>query len=296
MTDKKTAGLIGLGLVGTALARRLLGAGFVVVGYDVDAAKREGLTKLGGRAVNSVAELTRECRRIVLAVFNTDQVEDVVLGKDCVLVGMESTPGPRVVLNVTTSDPDRIAALAMRVAPRALTLLEVPMSGTSEQIARGDGVGLIGGERAAFDAAADILDAICPRRFFVGAAGNGGKTKLAVNLILGLNRAALAEGLVFAERLGLDPAAFLEVARGSAAYSQIMDIKGEKMVRGDFAAHGKITQTLKDVHLMLEYADRLQQALPLTQVVETLLDGCVNHGEGEWDNCAVIQEIRRRQQ
>jgi putative dehydrogenase len=294
MTDKKTVGLIGLGLVGTALARRLLGAGFAVVGYDVDAAKHEGLTKLGGLAASSIAKLARECRRIVLAVFNTDQVEDVVLGKDGVLVGMASVPGLRVVLNVTTSDPDRIAALAARVAPRALTLLEVPMSGTSEQIARGDGVGLIGGERAAFDEATDILDAICPRRFFVGAAGNGGKTKLAVNLILGLNRAALAEGLVFAERLGLDPAAFLEVARGSAAYSQIMDIKGEKMVRGDFAAHGKITQTLKDVHLMLEYAQRVKQTLPLTQAVETLLDGCVSHGEGEWDNCAVIEEIRRR--
>jgi 3-hydroxyisobutyrate dehydrogenase-like beta-hydroxyacid dehydrogenase len=73
-----------------------------------------------------------------------------------------------------------------------------------------------------------------------------------------------------------------------------MDIKGEKMVRGDFAAHGKITQTLKDVHLMLEYAQRVKQTLPLTQAVETLLDGCVSHGEGEWDNCAVIEEIRRR--
>lgn len=294
MSDKKTVGLIGLGLIGTALARRLLAAGFTVVGYDVEAKRGAALRELGGRTAGSVAELAGACPRIVVAVFNTDQLEEVVLGKDGVLAGMVSTPGARVVMNVTTSDPDRVAALAARVAPRNLALLEVPLSGTSEQVAQGDGVGLIGGERAAFEESADILDAICPRRYFVGAAGNGARTKLAVNLILGLNRAALAEGLVFAERLGLDPRAFLDVARGSAAYSQIMDIKGDKMLNNDFAAHGKITQHLKDVRLMLDYAQRTHQTLPLMSVVKDLLDGCVSHGEGEWDNAAVIQEIRRR--
>jgi 3-hydroxyisobutyrate dehydrogenase-like beta-hydroxyacid dehydrogenase len=296
MTDNKTVGLIGLGLIGTALARRLLAAGFGVVGYDVDAKRGAVLTELGGRAAGSVSELAGACRRIVIAVFNTDQLEDVIEGKGGVLSVAPTGSGARIVMNVTTSDPDRVAALAARIAPRGLTLLEVPLSGTSEQVAHGDGVGLIGGERATGDDCADILDAICPRRYFVGAAGNGARTKLAVNLILGLNRAALAEGLVFAERIGLDPRAFLEVARGSAAYSQIMDVKGEKMVRGDFAAHGKVTQTLKDVHLMLDYARRVQQGLPLTLISASLLNGCVDHGEGDWDNCAVIQEIRRLRQ
>jgi putative dehydrogenase len=294
MTDRNTVGLIGLGLIGAALARRLLAAGFAVVGYDVEAKRGAVLEELGGRTAGSVAELAGVCPRIVVAVFNTDQLEEVVLGKDSVLAAMASTPGARIVMNVTTSDPDRVAALAAQVAPRNIALLEVPLSGTSEQVAQGDGVGLIGGERAAFEACADVLDAICPRRYFVGAAGNGAKTKLAVNLILGLNRAALAEGLVFAERLGLDPRAFLDVARGSAAYSQIMDIKGGKMLSNDFAAHGKITQHLKDVYLMLDYAQRAQQELPLMQVVGQMLESCVSHGEGEWDNAAVIQEVRRR--
>jgi 3-hydroxyisobutyrate dehydrogenase-like beta-hydroxyacid dehydrogenase len=144
------------------------------------------------------------------------------------------------------------------------------------------------------DACADILDAICPKRYFTGAVGNGAKTKLAVNLILGLNRAALAEGLVFAERLGLDPRAFLEVARGSAAYSQIMDVKGEKYINRDFKPHGKIVQHLKDVHMMVDYAHRAGQTLPLMEVVQQLLDGNVAHGEGDFDNCAVIEEIKRR--
>ena len=127
-----------------------------------------------------------------------------------------------------------------------------------------------------------------------GKIGDVGRAKLAVNLILGLNRLALAEGLVFAERLGLDPEAFLKVARSSAAYSQVMDVKGSKMVRNEFAAEGRVTQHLKDVHLMLEQAQRLKQRLPLLEIHAEVLEACIGQGEGDFDNSAVIREIRRR--
>ena len=105
----------------------------------------------------------------------------------------------------TTCDPDRIAALAAQVAPRGLTLIETPVSGSSGQVRNGDGVGLIGGDKDAIDGVADIIDALYPKWFYMGAAGNGGRAKLAINHMLGLNRLVLAEGLVFAQALGLDP-------------------------------------------------------------------------------------------
>ncbi len=141
---------------------------------------------------------------------------------------------------------------------------------------------------------ADVLDVICPRRYRIGAAGNGSRAKLAVNLILGLNRAGLAEGIAFAERMGLDPVAFLEVAKGSAAYSQVMETKGPKMVRRDYASEGKVAQALKDLHMMLDQAKAVGQDLPLASVNAGLLEACVEHGEAERDNCIVIEEIRRR--
>ena len=141
------------------------------------------------------------------------------------------------------------------MAVRGLRFLETPVSGSSGQVSRGEGVGLIGGDPQVAAEIEPILRALFPSYFHIGGVGDGGRAKLAVNLILGLNRLAMAEGLVFAERLGLDPEAFLKVARGSAAYSQVMDIKGPKMTRGDFAAEGRVTQHLKDVHLMLEQAD-----------------------------------------
>jgi len=197
------------------------------------------------------------------------------------------------VLCASTCDPDRVAALIGNVAPH-LRIIEAPASGSSVQVRNGDGVGLIGGERDTIDSVADILDALYPKWFFMGAAGNGGRAKLAINHILGLNRLVLAEGLVFAERLGLDAKSFLDVARQSAAYSQVMDIKGGKMVSGDYTPQGFIHQSLKDFRLILAQAASRDQQMPLAALNATVLEACVKRGEGERDNAAVIEEIRRR--
>jgi 3-hydroxyisobutyrate dehydrogenase-like beta-hydroxyacid dehydrogenase len=196
---------------------------------------------------------------------------------------------------VSTCDPDRIAALTARLPADRLRFIEAPISGTSDQTARGDGLGLIAGSREAVESASAVLQAICPRRHYLGPAGNGGRAKLAINLILGLNRAALGEGLIFAQRMGLDPAAFLAVAKESAAYSQIMDVKGARMAAGQFTPpHGKLAQARKDVVLMHEQAQRRGQELPLGRTYLELLEACMAAGEGDLDNCAVMKEVRRR--
>jgi 2-hydroxy-3-oxopropionate reductase len=291
VSARNPVGVIGIGLLGQAFVHRLRGAGFEIMGFDVDAAKNAKLAELGGCATASVADLARRCDPIVLAVFSTEQVEDVIERELLPALGNGSG---KVVLCASTCDPDRIAALGERVATRGLRLLETPVSGASGQVSRGEGVGLIGGDGDVVRAVESILRALFASYFHIGKVGDGGRAKLAVNLILGLNRLALAEGLVFAERLGLDPQAFLKVARSSAAYSQVMDIKGSKMVRGDFAAEGRITQHLKDVHLMLEQAERVKQRLPLLAIHADVLEACVRQGEGDLDNSAVIKEIRRR--
>jgi 3-hydroxyisobutyrate dehydrogenase len=285
----RMVGLIGLGLMGEVLTARLKAAGFQVLGYDIDPGKAARLAALGGQPATTPSEVARRCRTIVLAVFNTDQVEDVVERE----LLPAAAPGT-IVLCTSTCDPDRIAALAERLAGTALRLLETPVSGSSEQVRAGDGVGLIGGDRRIAEDAKDIIDALFPRRYHIGQAGDGGRAKLAVNLILGLNRLALGEGLAFAERMGLDAGAFLDVAKGSACYSQVMDVKGRKMIARDFAPEGRVKQHLKDVELILELADRLGQQLPLSSVHRDVLEACVRAGEADRDNSIVVEEVRRR--
>ena len=291
--DLAAVGIIGAGLMGTACSKRLRQAGFEVTAYDVDAAKLAALARLGARAAASIAAVAQTCESTVICVFSTEQVEQVLEGAG----GIAEAGGRagRTAICTSTCDPDRLAALAVRVEPRGVRFLETPISGTSRQVADGDGVGLIGGERAVMDAAAPVLDAICPRRFYLGAVGNGSRAKLAVNLILGLNRAAMAEGLAFAARLGLDPVAFLEVARGSAAHSQVMDVKGPLMARREYGnPQSRVDQSLKDFKLMLAQARAAGQELPFATVYAQLLEDCVRRGEGEWDNVAILEAIRRR--
>ena len=287
MTTARQIGVAGLGLLGSALSARLIQAGYSPKGYDIDAGKVAALAKAGGTA--ATLDEVAHCDVVLLAVFDTSQVEDVVT--NAVLPAL--TGGPKIVLCASTCDPDRVAALIGNVAPH-LRMIEAPVSGSSAQVRNGDGVGLIGGDRDAIDGVADILDTLYPKWFFMGAAGNGGRAKLAINHILGLNRLVLAEGLVFAERLGLDPKSFLDVARQSAAYSQVMDIKGPKMVSGDYTPQGFIHQSLKDFLLILDQAARRGQEMPLAALNAAVLEACVKQGEGERDNAAVIEEIRRR--
>ena len=285
MPPQTPVGLIGVGLMGEVYACRLIAAGFGVIGFDIVAARNERLAQIGGRA-GALADIARQCDPILLAVFSTDQVEEVERALVPAAAG-------KIVICTSTCDPDRIAELGARVAAQ-IRFLEAPVSGTSAQVRQGDGVGLIGGDVDIAQIAAPVLDALFPKRFHIGKIGDGGRAKLAINLILGLNRLALAEGLVFAARLGLDPAAFLEVARESAAASQVMDTKGPKMVEGDFTAEGRVRQTLKDARLMIEQGDRVGQELPLLAVHTAVLEACIRHGDGEMDNSIVIEEIRRR--
>src|SRR5690242_10128479 len=259
----KRVGVLGLGLMGTAIARRLLASGFEVLGYDVDAEKRAAAVSIGVKSEATAAVVIAGCELNVVCVFNTEEVEEVIAGPGGGLDAIEQGGvGARIFVVTSTCDPERLATLAQRVAPDGAHVLEVPISGTSRQVERGDGVGLVGGDRDVLERAAPVLDAFLKSRHYLGAVGNGSRAKLAVNLILGLNRAALAEGLVFAARLGLEPSSFLDVARGSAAYSQVMDIKGEAMAKRDYATpQSRVDQSLKDFTLMLHHASAARQSL-----------------------------------
>jgi L-threonate 2-dehydrogenase len=288
-------GVIGAGLMGTAVTKRLVAAGFEVLAYDVDADKRKAIEAAGAKAQSAAGVVIAACEINVLCVFNTEQVGEVIAGPgggvDAIAQGGS---GARIFVVTSTCDPDKLAALAQRVVPEGAHVVEAPISGTSRQVANGDGVFLLGGEREQVERASAVLDAICPKRHYLGAVGNGSRAKLAVNLILGLNRAALAEGLVFAQALGLDPVAFLKVARGSAAYSQVMDVKGELMARREFKnPQSRIDQSLKDFTLMLEQAHAKQQGLPFASVYVRMLEDCIANGEGEWDNAAIAAAIAR---
>lgn len=283
--------LVGLGLVGTAMAERLLAEQFDVVGFDIDSKKCEHLEQLGGNALGSPAEVAEQVERIVLSLPDTDVVLQVVEGPGGIL---EAKTLPRYIIDTTTGEPDETAALAQRLARRGIYFLDAPFSGSSQQVRDKEVIFMVGGDKKAFEECKDIFDALGEKVFYVGESGSGSKAKLAGNLILGLNRLALAEGLVFASKLGLDPQAFLELLKVTPAYSAAMDVKGKKMLDGDFTAQARLRQHHKDVSIILKYAEKAGQELPLSRVHLDVLKKAIDAGDGDLDNSAVIREIERR--
>lgn len=290
MNVRAKIGLIGIGLVGTALAERLLAGGFEVVGFDVRQERCDELERLGGRSVSGPAEVAQEATRVVLSLMDTGIVRQVIQGRGGIL---EAGRVPGTIVDTTTGDPDETVALARELAGRAIQFLDATISGSSQQVRDGDAVFMVGGERAGFEACRDLWHAFGDNAFYLGPSGSGSKAKLASNLILGLNRLVLAEGLVFAEKLGIELGPFLELLRASPAYSAAMDVKGQKMLEGDFSPQARLRQHRKDVALILSYARKVGQEVPLSKVHLEILEWAIQAGDGELDNSAVIRQIRR---
>jgi putative dehydrogenase len=280
--------MIGLGLMGTALSARLIDAGVSVTGFDIDAGRCTALKAKGGELAISAGELAARCHTIVVAVYSADQVESL-------LAELERSDklAQTVMICTTTCAPDEIAQIAKRADGAGLSLVEAPISGTSSEVRDGSAMALIAGHPDTIKAASAILDILCPRRENVGNIGDASRTKLAINLILQNNRAALAEGIAFAEGLGLDAATFLATAQKSAAYSRVMDTKGRKMLVRDFSPQSHISQTLKDAELILAEAKRQNLWLPMTSTQAALLRTAIALQGPDSDSAAVIEAVRR---
>lgn len=278
-------GLIGLGLVGSALAARLQQAGFCVVGFDVAPARQRAHKRLGGQTAGSAAEVFATCQRVLLSLPNSAVVETVL---------HEAAPQLRRglrIIDTTTGEPDATARLGARLARRGVRYLDATIVGSSAQVCAGDVLVLAGGKKADFDAARDVFAAFAKQSFHTGPCGSGARMKLVVNLVLGLNRAVLAEGLTFAKHLGVSQKDALNVLKAGLAYSRIMDTKGDKMISGDFTPVARLSQHLKDVRLMLAAAARTGQRLPLSETHRELLERAEQLGLGALDNSAVIRAI-----
>ncbi len=279
----ETIGLIGIGLLGTALAERLLAVGFDVWGFDLDAERRRELERLGGTPASSAPEVGEQCRRIVLSLPDSRAVAAVVDE-----VRPHLAPDA-LVIDTTTGDPTETALLGEELAGYGIGYVDATVAGSSEQARRGEVVVMVGGPGGEVEDARNVLDAFARRVFHVGPWGSGARMKLVVNLVLGLNRAVLAEGLSFARACGIDPAAALAVLGEGPAYSSVMDTKGERMLNSEFAPEARLAQHLKDVRLILDTAARRGATTPLSALHGELLEALVALGYGEDDNSAIIR-------
>jgi 3-hydroxyisobutyrate dehydrogenase-like beta-hydroxyacid dehydrogenase len=284
----KKIGIVGVGLLGTAVAQRLLAAGFEVSGHDTRTEAIEALRSQGLRAASNPIDAAADADMVFTILPTLESVGAVLEGPQ----GLIETAARRTVLvQMSTISPSMTRTLADAAAAKGIGFLDAPMSGTSAMVARGDCTIFVAGDRAVADACRSVFDAIARATVFIGAAGAASMAKLVTNLLVGLNTAAVAEALVLGVKGGLDPAALVALLRDSAAASRMLDIRGPLMVDHRFDPQMKVELFVKDFKLMLEEGVRLGVPLPLTSLAQQLCLATTAAGHGGEDLAALVTTL-----
>ncbi len=276
-------GLIGLGLIGSVIACKLHRPPWTVYGWDIDEVARRNFLSHIGTQVLDIPEMLDCCDTIVLSLPSDRVVAEVLSAH------IDQLRRGQLIVDTSTGSPMATVEIAARLEAKGIDYIDATISGSSAQLANGTAVLFIGARIQGLQRSEELLQALAEKKFHVGGPGAGAQMKLISNLVLGLNRAALAEGLAYARAKGMDLPTTLHLLRESMAYSRIMDTKGEKMIESDFTPQARLSQHAKDVGLILEDALRSGLQLPLSEAHDALLRRATELGWGDSDNSAIIK-------
>jgi 3-hydroxyisobutyrate dehydrogenase-like beta-hydroxyacid dehydrogenase len=281
-------GIIGVGLLGSAVAARLLQRGFEVTGYDTSPEQVAALSRQGLSVATSIEEVAAGTDALLTILPSLESVEAVVCGPNGLI---ETAPRQTILIQMSTISPDLTRRLNRATAAKGLGFLDAPISGTSAMVVRGDCTILVGGDPAQVQRCQPVFEAIARRTVHVGSVGMASLAKLATNLLVALNTAALAEALVLAAKGGLAPETMLAALADTAASSRMMEIRGPLMAAGEFPPQMKLDLFLKDLRLMREEGHHLGVPLPLTNTAQQLYAAAADAGLGSQDLAAVMTQL-----
>jgi 3-hydroxyisobutyrate dehydrogenase-like beta-hydroxyacid dehydrogenase len=279
----------GLGIMGGPMAANLARAGFELSVWTRTSEKADRFaSEHGARSAATPAEAAAGADAVITMVPDSPEVDSTLFGGDGAARALE---GGGLAIDMSTIAPSAARAIGERLAESAIDFLEAPVSGSRPKAEDGTLTIMAGGERAAFERAMPLLEAMGERIVHVGPQGHGQLAKLLTNTMGAVNAAALAETVLSVKRAGIDPDAFLEVAGGSAGASTVLTLKGRPMFDEDFEPLFKLEHMLKDVRHCLDEARALGVELRLGTLAEALYARAAEEGHGEEDFAAVITAV-----
>jgi L-threonate 2-dehydrogenase len=289
---KKTVGMIGLGIMGSAMSYNLMRAGFRVAGYDVSAPARAAHQRAGGAIAKSPSEVAKSVDIIVTSLPSAKALAAVAAE-----LAKSAKRGTVVVETSTLPIAAKTAARAA-LAKHGVVLLDCPLSGTGAQARNKDLLIYVSGERAAYDRIAPVLPGFTSANYYVGPFGNGSKIKFVANLLVAIHNVAAAEAMVLGMKAGLDPALILKTVAGGAGGSRMFQVRGPMMVKGDYSeATMKNEVWQKDMTIIGDFARELDCPTPLFAASAPIYNAAMAMGLGRQDTgavCAVLEEMAGR--
>lgn len=284
--SKLKIGFIGLGIMGKPMAKNLMKAGYSLVIFNRSQSTSDELVNEGAQSARSAKEVAERSEIIITMLPNSPDVESVVLGENGILEGAK--PG-NIIIDMSSIEPLVSQRIAAEAKKKGVEFLDAPVSGGEPGAIQGTLAIMVGGNETIFKRCLPIFEALGKSVVRVGNVGTGGFAKLANQIIVALNIAAVAEAFVLGQKAGLDPEKLFQAIRGGMAGSQVLEAKIPKIADRNFKPGFKIKLHNKDLKNALATAADLQVPLPLTGLMEQILSALMANGKGELDHSAIIQ-------
>jgi len=277
---------IGLGIMGKPMSKNLIKAGHELVVFDIDKVALEELKQAGAEIAVSPRDAASKANTIITMLPNSPQVKAVVLGKDGVIEGAQKGS---IVVDMSSIAPLVAREVSAALAQKGIRMLDAPVSGGQPKAIDGTLSIMVGGAQADFDEILPIFKAMGSSAVLTGTVGAGNVTKLANQIIVAINIAAVSEALVMATKAGVDPDLVYKAIRGGLAGSTVLDAKAPLMMDRKFNPGFRINLHIKDLGNVLETSHEIGVSLPLSAVVMEIMQALKADGIGDLDHGAMVQ-------
>ena len=279
-------GFVGLGIMGKPMTKNLLKAGHSLVVYDLNAAAVAEIVAAGAEAAASPREVAEKTRIVITMLPNSPHVKTVVLGEGGLLEGAKAGD---IIVDMSSIAPLAAQEVAAKAAAKGVEMLDAPVSGGEPKAIDGTLSIMVGGKQEIFDRVKDILAQMGKSVVRCGDIGAGNTTKLANQIIVALNIAAVSEALVLGAKAGVDPEVIFQAIRGGLAGSTVLDAKAPMIIAGNFKPGFKIDLHIKDLSNALETAKDVGVPLFLTSQVMEMMQALKVDGKGQNDHSGIVQ-------
>jgi len=281
----ETIGIIGLGKIGKPIAHHMLNAGYRVIVHNRSQGAVEELVAAGAAKASTPREVASKCDFVITSLPDAPTVEAVCLGTNGIRQG---TTKHSILIDTSTNHPETTRRIATSLREVGMFALDAPVSGGEPGAIAGTLSIMVGGDEGAFRRAIPVLERFGRTITYMGPSGSGQLTKLANQIIVALDYAAMGEGLVLGAKAGLDPEKLLRVFLGGQAQSRCLELKGEKVIKGDYEPGGRLMLHIKDLQYALDTAKSYGVPLLFTSLVQQCFEATKAAGRGDWDHSAVI--------
>ncbi len=283
-------GLIGTGLLGTAVAKRLLDTGHTVVVYNRTTDKTEPLKKLGAKVVSSPKKAAIDSGLVITIVKDSSAIESVSFGPDGIMHGKHDD---LIVADMSTISPISSRKLAKKYSDYGINMIDSPVMGGPPLAEKGELVIMVGGRKEIFEKCKPVFDSIATKSFYLGENGSGHAMKLALNLQISLLSLAISEGIILARKSGLDPMTFLEILNSTYFKTGMSLNKGPKMVKGIFEPSFYLKMMQKDLEEICYTAKEFGANLPTAELANELYLRAIKDGMGELDYTGILAYLEK---